>query len=353
MDKILVFILFLIALLSETKFNILQQLLETVTILYLTYNILLTKISRNELYLISLFLFVSIGALFTNTVVGFLLNFKIFLLAILTLIYFKKKLVSLKIIEIIVFLNIFILLYQVIFNIYLLPTKNLGLKFEGLIDSRPLGLFFNTHMSAFVIACYFIYRSNKSKFYLHNFIGSILIFLFSSKFVLFAFIGNFISRFKLLFNSLIIFTVIIFFAIIFLISNDYLYLFPISGRFILQQLFDISSYKALINPFPQDYNNYLELQKISYKSDNIGDLSGNEIGNEIQLFTLYIEGGFLLASMYLYYFLKSIKSFRIFLFLSLIHYGFVTTPFIIFLIINFQNQIDLDSNETNRNLFRN
>ena len=112
---------------------------------------------------------------------------------------------------------------------------------------------------------------------------------------------------------------------------------PVSGRFILQQLLDFSSYKAIMNPLPIDYNHYLELQKVEVK-DVFKNAVGNEIGNEVQFFTLYIEGGFVLATAYLYYFVKSIKAFQIFIIFSLIHYGFVTTPFIIFLLLNLQNK---------------
>ena len=340
MDSLLVFLLFLISLVSETNLNYLQESLEVFVIFYLAYNLISRRvISKDDLRLVIIFAIIFFLAIFTNPIVEFLLNFKIYLLAILTLIYFKKKVIDSKIVEIIVFVNIFILLFQVIFNIYLLPTNGFSIKFQELLDSRPLGLFYNTHISAFVIAIYFIYKANKSHFIQNTVIGVGLIFLFSSKFILFAYIGNFISKFKVLFRIFIISAIFLFIALIFFITSDYVYMLPVSGRFILQQLLDFSSYKALINPLPKDYNYYLELQKVEVENV-FKNAVGNEIGNEVQLFTLYIEGGFVLATTYLYYFLKSIKLFQIFLIFSLIHYGFVTTPFIIFLLLHFQNKAE-------------
>lgn len=340
MDSVLVFLLFLISLVSETNLNFFQASLEVIAIFYLSYNLILRRvISKDDLRLVIIFAIIFLLAIFTNPIVEFLLNFKIYLLAILTLIYFKKKAINSKIVEIIVFVNIFILLFQVIFNIYLLPTNGLSLKFQDLLDSRPLGLFYNTHLSAFVIAIYFIYKANKSHFIQNTVIGAVLIFLFSSKFTLFAYIGNFISKFKVFFRILIISGIFLFIALIFFMTTDYVYMLPVSGRFILQQLLDFSSYKAIMNPLPIDYNHYLELQKVEV-TDVFNNAVGNEIGNEVQFFTLYIEGGFVLATAYLYYFVKSIKAFQIFIIFSLIHYGFVTTPFIIFLLLNLQNKIE-------------
>ncbi len=338
MDSVLVFLLFLISLVSETNLNYLQESLEVIAIFYLAYNLISRSvIGKDDLRLIIIFVLIFLIAFFTNSILEFLLNFKIYLLAILTLIYFKKKVIDSKIVEIIVFVNIFILLFQVVFNIYLLPTNGLSLKFQDLLDSRPLGLFYNTHLSAFVIAIYFIYKANKSHFIQNTVIGAGLIYLFSSKFTLFAFIGNFISKFKVLFRILIISAIFLFIALIFFMTTDYVYMLPVSGRFILQQLLDFSSYKAIMNPLPMDYNHYLELQKVEVK-DVFNNAVGNEIGNEVQFFTMYIEGGFVLATAYLSNLLKSIKAFQIFIIFSLIHYGFVTTPFIIFLLLNFQNK---------------
>jgi hypothetical protein len=339
MDALLILLLFLIALVSETNLNFLQQSLEIIAIFILTFNLISRKvISKDDFRLIVIYILTFFLAFFTNPILEFLLNAKIYILAILVLIYFKSKFVNSRIVEFIIFINIFILLFQVFFNIFLLPTDGLSFRFKGLLDSRPLGLFYNTHLSAFVIAIYFIYKANKSFFFRHTIIGYILVYFFHSKFTLFSYLGNFFSNFKFFFKTLIISMIFLFIGLFFFISTDYYFLLPVSGRFILQQLLDFSSYKAILNPLPTDYKYYLEMQKVDVK-DVFNKAVGNEIGNEVQLFTLYIEGGFVLATAYLYYFLKSIKSFQIFIIISLIHYGFITTPFIIFLLLHFQNKL--------------
>jgi hypothetical protein len=230
-----------------------------------------------------------------------------------------------------------------------MPISGLDIGFEGLINSRPLGLFYNPHLSAYVVAIYFIFKSIEKKNKLFDMIGGVVIFMFGSKFTLFAFMASFLSKFKILFNIFIILCGFFVLIMIVMISDEYLYLFPISARFILQQMIDLSSYKALLNFYPIDYTSYLNSQMVTVDNVFIKAI-GNQIGNEIQLFTLYIEGGFILATLYLYNLYNALPHFKIFLFVSLIHYGFATTPFILFMMINYENIISKTKQDEVRNI---
>lgn len=336
-DKILVFILFVISIISTTNLKFLQEALEILSVFYLlvgiSQNKKMLKIHVNLVIVFFLFSFVS---LLFNPFLEFLLNFKIYLLAILVLLYFQDKVIQTIFLDIIVYINIILILVKIQFDVFLIPVAGLNIGFQDLLDSRPLGLFLNPHLSAYVIGIYFIFKSIQKKNILYDLIGGVLILLIGSKFTLFAFVSNFLSKFKFLFKFLLLGILVFFMLLVFILSTDYIYLFPVSGRFIFQQMLDPSSYQALINWYPVDYNRYLSTQ-IQDIDDIYGKANGNEIGNEIQLFTLYIEGGFILASYYLINLYRALNFFRIFLFFSLIHYGFVTTPFILFLIINFEN----------------
>ena len=352
-DIVLIFFLFIISIISSTNLKWLQKALEVFSILYLFFGISLKyKIQKNSIYLFTTFIFFSLVSIISNPFIEFLLNFKIYLLAILVLIYFEDKVIQTILLDIIVYTNIFILLVKIFFNVYLIPVNGLGIGFQELLDSRPLGLFLNPHLSAYVAGIYFIFKSFERKNIIYDVIGGVLIFLFGSKFTLFAYIGSFISRSKFIFKILLIIASLFFIGLIFILSTDYIYLFPTSGRFIFQQMLDLSSYKALTNFYPHDYSRYLGTQIVEM-DDVYGKANGNEIGNEIQLFTLYIEGGYILATLYLYNLYKILNIFRIFLFLSLIHYGFVTTPFILFLMINYENILSKKFNNEIRGISRN
>jgi len=337
LDSFLVLVLFIICLLAETNLNEIQIILEFFVLIYMIFKIVSDgKIKKSEGKLLLILFLISFFSFISNSFFDFLLNFKIFLLAIITIIYFRNKYLDERLVNFIIFTNLFILIIKLFFGVYLLPTKGLDLKFQDLLDSRPLGLFYNTHMSAYVTGIYFIYKSNLSQFYLNSVKGAGFIYLFFSRFTLFAFIASFISKFRFLFFIFVgaIFTTFV--GLIFFITTDYIFSISHSMRIILEQFLDLESYQVLFNITPKSYSNYLNSQ-INY--DSLFTATGNEVGNEIQLFTLYVEGGFILASSYLFFLIRRLKKFRVFLIFSLIHYGFATTPFVLFLFLNYENRL--------------
>jgi hypothetical protein len=328
-------VLFLIGILSGTIFEQFQILLELFVIILLLVFIK-TKITTTELWIVLAFIFVSVVSFFQNNILVFILNFKVFFIPLLLLIYYKNKIVDIVVVKFFFVLNLILILFQFIFSRYLFDISGvISLSFRDLIENRPLGLFLNFHFSSFFTAIcliYFFYYNNTfSK------IGSSIFLIISgSYFTFISFILSLINKYVLFFG------LILFILFYFLFSiNDYLFFFPKAGSLIiiLFQIFDFERYSVL-SFFPQDYisinsNWHNVLNYNTYLSNNM------IIENEIQYLTYFIQGGYFFALIFLIYFLKNVPSFSIFILFSMLHYGYALTPIIVFLTLVFQNKIFL------------
>jgi hypothetical protein len=342
LERFLIFWFFLIIILAQTDFNYTQQFLELLLIIFfiLYFTFSPNKIVyKNNFYLVSIFLIASAFSLFLNDIFTFLLNFKIYFLSISTFIFFRNRIVNSRIIKGIIYLNLIFLVFEILFKFYPLPIKNLNFKFSGLIGSRPLGLFLNTHLSAYVFAIYIIYKINSKKSFFYSIFLSYNLFSFGSKFTFLSFILQIIDRKSKFIIYLLclqfIFLVFIYFNVE--LKNYIFEQIPMSGRFIMEQILDPNTYLDSFSIFPTDYLGHLHSQIVTNSKDELFSIKGNEIGNEIQLITLIMEGGIILCFVYLFFLLRKLKYFRIFIIISLLHYASVTSPLIIFLMLNYQN----------------
>lgn len=88
-----------------------------------------------------------------------------------------------------------------------------------------------------------------------------------------------------------------------------------------QIFFGWATYERIFTLFPSDYTNLL--------SNWVDDF-----GNEIMLFTYMQHAGFILLVPYLYQLAKMISHYVIFAFVALLHYGDVTTPLFIYMMVS-------------------
>ena len=68
---------------------------------------------------------------------------------------------------------------------------------------------------------------------------------------------------------------------------------------------------------------------------------GRQIGNELAFYEIYIQGGFILATLYLAILLKYTRFYRVFILVSLLHYGYVMSPLIVYMLVTYSREIQL------------
>lgn len=340
-DRSIQIILVLIVFLSNTIFNNLQIFFEVILIIVLSGSIS-KVITKNEIVIIFLFIIVSIFSFFINHLFTFIINVKIFLIPLLIIIYYKNRVVDILMINIFFGLNIFLIVFQLIFEKYIVNVSSfISLSFVDLLENRPLGLFLNFHISSFFTAICLIYYLNNQHFKI-KFFGLFLVFISGSFFTTFSYALSILNRYI----SLIF---IIFFLIFYFLFpiTEYLAFFPKLSSFstILYQFFDFDRYKVL-SFFPQDYsainlNFYNIVDYDFYTTTNL------IFENEIQYMTYLIQGGILFSVVFFIYYFNKIPNFYFFLTIAMLHYGYSLNPLIVLLVIIFQNLInnDLNSNK--------
>lgn len=332
-ERLLQFLLFFISIFGGTLFNQLQIGLELFVIIILL-NIIKWKLTIVQWAIFFIFIFISIVSFFQNQFFGFLINFKIFFIPLLLLLYYKNRVVDVMVITIFFFVNLFLILYQVIFNKYIVDVSGIiNLSFQNEIENRPLGLFLNFHFSAFFTAiCLLYYLFFNNRFV--KVISSLLVAISGSFFTLFSFVLAFVNKYILLVGSIIFISFYLTFSI-----NDYLFNFSKAGSLIviLYQFFDIDRYSVL-SFFPQEYS---VINTNWHNVVNYDSYSNNRIllENEMNFFTYLIQGGYFYATIFLFYYLKSIPAFAIFILIAMLHYGYALNPLIVSITIIFQNNI--------------
>lgn len=330
-------ILFVIAILGGTVLSQIQIVLELLVIILMSISIR-RKLTIIELAIIICFIFISAISFFQNALLVFILNLKVFLIPLLLLIFYKDKIVDTLVVKVFFILNIFLILFQIIFNRFIFDISGIiSVSFQDEIENRPLGVFLNFHFSAFFTAiCLINYLNFYSLSY--KIASSLLVAISGSFFTLFSFVLSLINKYILIFGSIVFVVFYLTFSL-----NDYLFNFSKSGSLIviLFQIFDWERYSVL-SFFPQDYslvnsNWHNVLDYNAYLNNRV------LLENEIQYITYLIQGGYFFAAIFLIYYLKSIPTFAIFILIAMLHYGYALNPLIVFLTIVYQNKINLES----------
>jgi hypothetical protein len=337
-SKILILQLVFQSFFAATNLDLIQIFSEILLILTFVFHFILFNVRFNkfELWLLSILIFTTLISCIINPLEIAILNAKVYILAIFSLIFFSKFFIKPFYITLILCINYFFILYQIVFGN--LPFSSILNPIVGAfgeyIDSRPLGLFLNTHFSAYLIAIFLIYYGHKKKLF-----GSgiaILYFTFS-KFTIVSYVIHIITKskiifyFKRYFRKITLILIILSFIIITKYSNEIMN-FNLGAAYtsfnsIAEQLLTIDSYTLSFSIFPDDTNKIME----SFT---------NKVGNEVMYFTLIFQGGIILFLLYMIYFTSKLKHFKLFVLISMLHYGFSMSPLVIFLIITYNRKID-------------
>lgn len=314
-------------------FQIPVELLLLTTLLYACTTI---RYDRWQVLLLLLLVFVTAGSLFTSESATFLVNAKQNSLAVLSLLYFSKVRFRSALIFPAFMLSLSLMSVNQIAPERMEPFIVLS-AFEEFNWSRFGGIFLNAHFNAYFMAIALIYYGYRRRLYG---LGVFIIYFTFSKFVLVSYLANLAARFAWIgrFARQKTLTLIVTILAVYILVRNSSVLIEVldtnelsSATIIVAQLFDPAYYRVLLNPFP---------------SDNI-DVSGQAIilygehdgYNEIGYFYLATRSGVLLAALYLFLVFKYTRYYRTFIALSLLHFGVVYSPLIIYMLITYSREI--------------
>ena len=330
--------MFLSTVLGTTNFNLLQILTELAIIGYLLYKNILHGLKRIDIFIFIILLITHLISLFFNPIMVALLNFKLALLFILTIIFFRSQhLNSKRLIYLIYFINMGLILLQYFGNIILVPSSIIVGYYRELIVSRPIGLFLSPHISSTFIALCAIYliaiKKNNRIIIISTFFTLLITSSYTALVALIIWYSFYLfekySLTKYLSNSkTTIFILFIFVYVTALYSDsivDMLKLIPNSRYYsfalMVPQLIDPDYLLAGISLIPND-----PYQIIHYQEKVLG----LAVGNESSLLKVLIENGIILGTILLITGFRNLKKISVFVFITLLHYSyFFISPFIL------------------------
>lgn len=335
---------------AETTFKSLQVSVEFLILIFLFLMICKDSFSVEELVLLSVFVLVNLGSLMFIEISAFMLNVKQYGLAVLSIVYFKRHVYNSVILHIAFWLCILLVAVQRTLGYFPLPIAQFITTLGEETEGRPLGLFLNYHFTTFFMSVYLLGYTLRKRMYLLDYVivsstnvmTSLVSYTGQKIFNLIQAIFNFKSlKAQLLFVLLII---VCFLSALALIINKIEFSGnTTSGLVIFYQLTNPETYMRLLNLLPSDI-------KLFYKKE-IYDYSGTVVegyvgkGNELFFVTLFLQGGAVLAIVYLRYLLKYLPMYRIFILLSILHYSYLFSPLIIYVACLFEKQYALASNK--------
>lgn len=187
LNALLVPLMVISAILSETRFETYQRFFELLVLTILIGSVVTERFNKQELILIFVFFVSQIGSLLINSPSVFMLNAKQLCLAVFAAIYFRRHATNIISIHIAFIICVALIISQ-IFSCYFPFSIGQYMKYLGSdMSSRPLGLFINYHYSAFFIAVYLIGFTKKRNFYFLNFL---LIYFIGVRTSLLSYIGQ-------------------------------------------------------------------------------------------------------------------------------------------------------------------
>ena len=343
--------IFLSATIPPLKY--LQAPFELLLIFLLGLGCSLIKLYRWHIFLVFLFLFVTLGGLIVSGTEAFLVQAKTNAMAVFALIYFSQTPFRSKLVFPVFLITSLLLILNLINPDFVRPLIAITFNVEYNL-SRFGGLFLNTHFNAFFMSIALIYYAHMR--YSVGVIGLYMVYLTGSRFILVSYLAQFLTilpvsssvskyRQKIITLVLILFGLIIFWVI----SNyslilDYLHEAisekrgnNISLIIILLQLADSAYYTLLLNPFPAPWQGYVE----SANSTFISIAYSHDGANEIGFFSLANHCGIFLAISYLAMLLKNARYYIVLILASLFHNNFILSPLVVYMVIEYSRRITL------------
>lgn len=350
---LMVVLMLLSAILGSTIFGVAQVICEIVLFILLLYGVFHVKLNRLDKILLLTFLVISLLSFFKNEFFSFALNFKIFGLFILTLVYFRKiHFYPGKLIFIVHLLNLLLTFHQFVTGHFIVESAWFFGPYKNYANVSPVGLFLAPHANAFFIASFTIYLIKYKRKYLQAmfFFSFLLIIGSLTSFVAFMaqmahqVLNYIMKKINFLKINLGWSTKLAIIAIPFLLLWFYVddllvflkqqggYTRYYSAEIILGQLFDIRFFSDIFNVVPRNYMEYIIEQEATFA----------DFGNEIGLVKIFVEGGFILGLISLYALISRLKYYNVFIFVSLLHYSFVINmPFMLFLIMMYNHELTI------------
>lgn len=339
--NLLVPLMIISAILSETVFKSLQITTELILMISFILLILINNLDKKVIIILSIYLLTNFLSIFYLRPFTLMLNLKQFGLPILSLIYFKKNPNRSIFLNIAFLTCVVLMIIQKIIGYFPIPIKHLITTLKDDFEGRPFGLFLNYHFSAFFVAVFLIGYTFNKKIFL---IDYIILFYFGVQTALISYFGqkqyNFVFKRKP--HSL---QKIVFYFLIFLFSFLFIVRFildsleipeaAISGLVIFYQLTDIETYIRILNPLPSDIYEFYKQSLYNYTGTKVEGYLAE--GNEISFIQIIVQGGFILGFTFLGFILRNITIYRVFILLSLIHYSYMFSPLIIYTMCYFDN----------------
>ena len=348
-NSIIISLIILVSILAGTIFSYLQHFLEILLFFFLFILILRYKIKKMEYLLFIVFVFSQMGSFIINDFSVFLLNAKEFGIGILSIIYFQRNARKTKIVEFVIFICCFLVVYEYAFQTFPLNIVPYLSIMKDSYGSRVLGLFLNFQLTSAILAIYFIGYTWGKRAFLIDFL---LLFIVGGRMNMVGYIfqrifNKFISFFSGL-NILWAVTLVVPLLLLINYQDFFLEKFKllnwgyISGYIILKQIFNPSNYLDALFLFPQDSVTFLTKNTLTDFS-GLGIYSVVDHASELSITQILVKGGFFLTTLYLYVILILYKRFALFIFISLFHVSFIFNPFIIYLMSCYQFDGDYSS----------
>ncbi len=327
-------------LLAFSHFDSLQILVEIALIIWFSAGLLRARFQVEEVLLIIVYLIALTVSFYVNEPTIALLGGKIMGLGILSILYFSRHKLEPGILSIIFIINCLLVITWKVTGINLGQSMadQAGGSWSD-VNGRPLGLFMSAHISAYFSAIFLIYYLHRVRSYG---LGIFLIWTTTSVFTLVAYSSQIFVIYAVRHVRRILYILCIGLCFVLILgfievggSGESLlkfFLEPISSFFspdrikgfgiIFGQVFNYQAWDRVLTIFPSDYRLLL-----------VGWI--DQWGNELMWFTYMQHAGAFLLAAYSWILFRRIRFYVIFSIVGLLHYGDITSPLFIYMMITY------------------
>jgi len=349
-NYLLVCLMMVHPLLGATIFDQLQVIVEVIMWILLGYGIVKMKLHQSDIILLIIYLVVSAGSLVINDLHSSLLNFKIYGLFVFTLIYFRKiDFFPSGLLFGFLLVNIAYAIGAKVFNLWILESAWFFDKQAAYLYSRPIGFIGSPHSTSTFLAIFYLYLVQTKKLRVMQLIILFGLFLYSSWTVVIAvaisLIYIWISRIikfainPFLFLAIGLVTLFLTMEVVLSLAGEVEGSRYFTLEIMTAMIFDAEFYRGIFGFFPRGHDLFVLQQQKTFA----------DVGNELGFVKILVEGGFVLAFASFYLIIKRTKWFTIFFLITLFHYSyFINIPFILYVAMMFNKQIDSYLGNMNR-----
>jgi hypothetical protein len=348
-NYLIIILMIVLPILGTTSFNAFQIFLEILLWLLLIYGIIKHEINRIEFAIILVFLLIFIGSSFVNNITSILINFKLFGLFIFSLIYFNKvDFFPKKLLYGFLYLNVIYAILAKIFNFWIIESLPFFVKQDVYLGSRPVGLLGSPHATSNFLSLFLLYLMYQGKQRVIQLIIIFALYLYSSWTAVLALILNIIyfwlekivkikiNPYLFILSGLLVAFIGMEIFINFFKDVEEIRFYSL--EIMAPMLFDVNYYKGIFSFFSSNHDLLILKQENTFA----------DVGNELGIVKIIVEGGIILSFLSLYLILKRINYFVVFFIVTLFHYSFfINMPFIFFFAVFANKEIRKYLNQSN------